>query len=113
MFDVIAVEIDENELIEQGALVPPVIYGATSQIDLSRVGKRRVREDGVTRREFDDSAQDALIQETLDAIADELVERGKGRRRWIAMTPRVASARLLAQALHALKDLEHRVQLEA
>ena len=101
MFDVIAVEIDENELIEHGHLVPPVVYGARSQIDLSRVGKRRVTEDGVRRSEFDEAAQDALIQETLDAIADELVERGEGRLRWIAMLPRVASARMLATALNA------------
>jgi DNA repair protein RadD len=95
MFSDIAYEANILDLIKQGYLTRPVSKSAAAQIDTS----------GVATRAGEFAAGEleaaAIHPEVVDAVADEIVQAGQGRRGWIVFGCGVKHCGMLRDALRA------------
>lgn len=95
MFDGIAHDTNVRDLIDDGYLAPPRSYRQSAQIDTSRVGTRAGE---FIASQLESAAMDG---ETVDAIADRIVEAGQDRKGWLVFGCTVAHCRALCEALRA------------
>lgn len=94
MFDGIAHETNVRELFDAGFLSPPRSYRQKgAEIDTSGVG---IRAGEFIASQLENAAMDA---ETIDAIADRIVEAGHDRAGWLAFGCSVAHCDALTMAL--------------
>lgn len=95
MFDGIAHDTNVCELFDDGFLSPPVSYRQQAEIDTSGVG---IRAGDFIASQLESAAMDP---ETINAIADRIVDAGQNRKGWLVFGCTVAHCEALAEALRA------------
>lgn len=93
MFDGTAYEANIRDLIHDGFLCPPVSKTAQAQVDTSGVGTRG--------GEFIPGQLEAaaMDEETIEAVADEIVAHGEGRKGWLVFGCGVKHAKAMRHAM--------------
>lgn len=93
MFDGIAHDTNVKELFDEGFLSPPRSYRQKSEIDTSGVG---IRAGEFIASQLEHAAMD---EETINAIADRIVEAGQDRAGWLTFGCSIAHCKALTEAL--------------